>query len=120
MLSVDPPDDDDSDENPGKHSPSAAATTYTIKQRADNGEGDASNPPPPQTPQTNHVGGEGEERKENSDVIMIDGEGDREHNDKESPSVSQHYSFILDKWCCIWLALSKSESFFSNSYRMNV
>lgn len=87
MLSVDPPDDDDSDENAGKHSPSA--TTYTIKQRPDNGEGDASN-----SAQSNHVGGEGEERKDTNDVIMVDGEVDRENNDKESPSVSPPYSLF--------------------------
>lgn len=81
MLSVDPPDDDDSDENQGRQSPNAT-TTYTIKQRPESGDGDASN-----SAQSNHVGGEAEERKDNNDVIMIDGDGERETNEKESPNV---------------------------------
>ena len=74
MLSVDPPDEDESDENKstGRQTP----VTYSIKQRVDAG-GDVGT--------MNHVGGQ--DTKINSE---INGEGDSDHNhmtEKESPDV---------------------------------
>ncbi|XP_052774333.1 nipped-B-like protein A isoform X2 [Mya arenaria] len=80
MLSVDPPDDDDSDENTGRQSPQ---TLYTIKQKLEEskrkmevGGGDNS------LVNSNHVDGEA-----SNDVVMVDRDGDAEsvNLNKESP-----------------------------------
>ncbi|XP_053394741.1 nipped-B-like protein isoform X2 [Mercenaria mercenaria] len=79
MLSVDPPDEDDSDTEQRAAQPSAT-TTYTIKSRPEDGGGDAGT--------TNHMEN-GDHSKNNADVIMVDGDnGDADHVnlDKESPS----------------------------------
>ena len=79
MLSVDPPDEDDSDdEQPAKQ---PTGTTYTIKTKQECGGGDAGT--------TNHIEN-GEDSKNNTDVIMVDceqGDADHVNLDKESPLV---------------------------------
>lgn len=81
MLSVDPPDEDDSDDNTGQRTP-MSTTTYTIKSRPEEAAGgDAGT--------TNHIDNGVEPKTE---VSMVDGEqGDNADHvtmDKVSPTVS--------------------------------